>query len=407
MSDLVAPATPEPVVFKEAVDFLRQKLRLPTRAWTDLWQAQHARAFVVAGAMSDSLLADFQSALLKAMEDGGSYADWLADFDAIVARHGWSYNGGRTWRARTIFQANMRSANMAGRWRQIQRTKARRPYLRYVQVQRETKRPLHALWHGTILPIDDPFWRTHYPPNGWYCLCSVIALNARDLARNGWTVSAEAPPVNLRQVALNTPDGPATVSVPEGIDPGWGHNPGIADVGYGEQRVRLAGHEGRWEPLVAPSQVAPGSPLPDLQPQPPQAQLGPRATDAAGLRDNLRAVLGGDEAVLADPAGGQVSIGMAFADHLADRLDGRDAFFPLLPELIQDPQEIWAGFVVNDATGQVALRRRYVKLLQLRRDTTLALVADADNGTWSGLTFFRGKPDALKRLRWGLSVYRK
>lgn len=393
----------EPVVFREAIDFLRNKLRLPTRAWTDLWGEQHARAFVVAGATRDALLADFQGALLKSMEEGRPFADFLADFDRIVETHGWSYRGGRTWRARTIFQANLRSAHMAGRWRQIQRTAARRPYLRYVQVQRETKREAHAPWHGLILPIEHPFWRSHFPPNGWYCLCSVQTVSERELRRRGWKVSAEAPAVALRQVTLNTPDGPATVQVPEGIDPGWGHNAGLAAYGYGNQRLALAGHEGRWEPLIAPSQVAEGGAGP-LEPQTPRGRVLPR-NDGRGAREILRDVLGGDEATFEDPAGGIVSVGPALADHIAPRPDGRERYLPLLPELIEDPQEIWVGFAVNSGTGQVALRRRYVKLLQLRRDTVLGLVADADNGSFSGLTFFRGQVSGARRLRWGLPVY--
>ena len=397
----------EPVVFREAIAFLRRKLRLPTRAWTDVFGAQHAQAFVVAGATRDALLADFQAALLRAMEEGRPFRDFLADFDDIVARHGWSYRGGRVWRARTIFQSNLRSAHAAGRWRQILRTAVRRPYLRYVQVQRESKRLSHEPWHGLILRFDDPWWQTHFPPNGWYCLCSVLQLSERDLRRRGWRVTEPAPAVQLRSVTLNTPDGPAVISVPEGIDAGWGHNPGLAAQGYGEQALRLAGHEGRWERLLAPSQVAQaGGPL---EPVAPRARLGPVLQDPSrdAIRGRLREVLGGEEAVFQDPAGGVVRIGPALADHVAARPDGRERFFPLIPELLEEPQEVWAGFAVNSATGQVALRRRYVKLLRLDRRRTIALVADADNGVWSGLTFFRGKPDALKTLRWGLPVYRQ
>ena len=100
-------------------------------------------------------------------------------------------------------------------------------------------------------------------------------------------------------------------------------------------------------------------------------------------------------------------VGPALADHVAERPDGRERFFPLIPELVEDPQEIWAGFVINSATGQVAVRRRYVKLLQFDRTRTIGFIADADNGSWSGLTFFRGKPDALNNLRWGFPLYRQ
>lgn len=39
--------------------------------------------------------------------------------------------------------------------------------------------------HGRIYRYDDPFWATFYPPNGFNCRCTVIALADRDLKRKG------------------------------------------------------------------------------------------------------------------------------------------------------------------------------------------------------------------------------
>ena len=52
------PASPKQLPFKEAIDFFRTKLRLPTAGWTDIWQQQHSLAFVVAGAQTDAILTD-------------------------------------------------------------------------------------------------------------------------------------------------------------------------------------------------------------------------------------------------------------------------------------------------------------------------------------------------------------
>ena len=41
------------VPFEEAIGFLRDKIRLPKRRWTDLWEGQHARGFVIAGAVQE------------------------------------------------------------------------------------------------------------------------------------------------------------------------------------------------------------------------------------------------------------------------------------------------------------------------------------------------------------------
>ena len=226
---------PEPKPFavapREAIDFLKQKMRVPTAHWTDVWEKMHSRAFMVAGAQSEDLLKDFHEAVTKAIETGGTLGQFREDFDRIVAEHGWSYNGSRGWRSRIIFQTNLRMAYAAGRWQQIQRVKEQRPYLRYVHVDPElndkNSRPEHAAWHNTVLPVDDPFWDTHFPPNDWECRCTVQSLNERDLERYGLEVSDRAPVSELVERVIKTRDGDKkTVQVPKGIGPGFAYRPG-------------------------------------------------------------------------------------------------------------------------------------------------------------------------------------
>lgn len=398
------------VPFDEAIGFFRQKLELPTETWTDLWQGMHARAFVVAGANRAALVADFRQAVDRAIAEGRTIADFRQDFDRIVARHGWSYKGSRGWRSRVIFQTNLRTAYAAGKWAQIQRLKERRPYLRYVAVQDSRTRPEHMAWHGTVLPADHPWWSTHFPPNGWNCRCTVQQLSERDLERLGLRVSDDAPAVRTERRQVNTPDGPVSLEVPEGIDTGFAYNVGEAAWGRAQQRVIMESH-GPWRPLSAPGGSRPASPA-RLSPVAPAAELGPRtkAGDESGLRAALRAALGGrDGRILVDPAGERVNVTQALVDHMLAgraRQDGREAFFPFIPELVEAPQEVWIGFAAAADTGRVALRRRYVKLLDLGRERTLALVADAEDGHWQAMTFYRGDARGLKRLRQGLRIYR-
>lgn len=210
----------------EAIDFLRKKLNVPTARWTDLWHEQHSSAFMVAGAQTEALVSDFHEAVNEAISEGRTLEDFRKDFDRIVNDHGWSYRGSRNWRSRVIFETNMRAAYAAGRWEQIQRVKETRPYLRYVAVMDARTRAEHRGWHDTVLPADDPWWRTHFPPNGWNCRCTVQSLNERDLDRYGLTVNVKAPPIEMVERIVNMPDGPRAVLVPRGIDPGFGYRPG-------------------------------------------------------------------------------------------------------------------------------------------------------------------------------------
>ncbi len=398
---------PSGVPFGEAIDYFRQKVSMPTRTWTDLWEGMHSRAFVVAGATQTDLIADLRNAVAKALEQGTTIAEFRKDFDQAVAKAGWSYNGGRNWRSRVIFQANLRTAYSAGRWQQAQELKARRPYARYIHTPSQHERPEHAGWHGTVLPLDDPWVSTHWTPNGWGCKCSWQTLSQRDLTRYGYQLTSPAPVTEYEDRQINTASGPVMVKTPKGVDPGWGYNVGEAAWGRGAQRLALEAH-GPWEALAAPGAVPPAEMLTAAA---PKAAMGARAKGEAALRTALRKAIGGDGKVFADPTGARVNVTQAIVDHMLEnpaRLDGREAFFPFIPELITDPAEIWIGWARSAESGRVAIRRRYVKLLSLGRDTSLGMVADVDGGQWSGVTFFRGtQARALKPMRTGLRVYRK
>ena len=214
--------------FEEQIDFFRGKLNLPTEAWTDIWESQHDVSFVVAGAARDDLLTDLRDAVDQAIADGTTLATFRRDFDSIVARHGWSYNGGRDWRTRVIYGTNLRTSYAAGRYRQMQDVAEHRPYWRYRHSDAsEQPRHDHLAWDGLILRHDDPWWDTHYPPNGWGCKCYIETLAERDMKRLGKDGPDTAPAVRTRTVTVGAMGPtPRTVTVPVGIDPGWAYAPG-------------------------------------------------------------------------------------------------------------------------------------------------------------------------------------
>lgn len=83
-------------------------------------------------------------------------------------------------------------------------------------------------WHGIILPVDHPWWLTHFPPNGWGCECLPEQVSESDLKRNGWKVSNQAPTSTARTFFPAGNRDP--IKVPKGIDPGFSYNPGIAHL---------------------------------------------------------------------------------------------------------------------------------------------------------------------------------
>lgn len=77
------------------------------------------------------------------------------------------------------------------------------------------------------MPVDDPFWTTHYPPNGWHCRCTVQQISKEDIDANGWTVS-DSPEESYRSWE-NTATGEVK-QIPNGIAPGFDYNVGIANL---------------------------------------------------------------------------------------------------------------------------------------------------------------------------------
>ncbi|ATG77617.1 MULTISPECIES: phage minor head protein [Pseudoalteromonas] len=230
--DLLAPQYGDLVKFKEAIYHFKDKIKLTSESYKDLQGLIHAKAFTVAGATQLSILNDFYKAVDSAISDGETISDFRKRFDKIVDDHGWSYNGKRGWRSKVIYQNNKNTARAAGRWQQQERIKQRRPYLLYLTAGDSRVRPEHGKWNYILLPVDHPFWDTHYPPNGYNCRCKVVSLNARDIARMGLSIS-KPEKVNKFMESFKVVDsstGEELNKLP-GIDLGWDYNPGKAWLG--------------------------------------------------------------------------------------------------------------------------------------------------------------------------------
>ena len=130
-------------------------------------------------------------------------------------------------RLKIIFDTNLRMSYARGQWQRIERVAEARPYLRYVTVEDDRRRPEHAAWHGIILRWDHPFWRTHYPPNGWTCRCTVQQLSEDDLEEFGFAVSDATPPGWDQTREWRNKRTGEVQRVPRGIARGFAHNVGL------------------------------------------------------------------------------------------------------------------------------------------------------------------------------------
>jgi hypothetical protein len=208
--------------FKEQIAYFRNKANVPTERWADLWKEAHNRGFMVAGAMQEDLLADFRKAVDAAISEGKSLNWFKSQFKQIVAKHGWEHNGAASWRSQVIYETNLRQSYTAGREQQIEQVKARRPYGIYKHSGSEHPRHDHLFWNNLVLPLDDPWWQTHTPINGYGCKCKKLTASQRTLDRLGLKVS-QAP--NIEHYDWVDKVTGEVHSIPKGIDPGFDYTP--------------------------------------------------------------------------------------------------------------------------------------------------------------------------------------
>lgn len=238
----------------------------------------------------------------------------------------------------------------------------------------------------------------------------MVSHSAREverLKREGVDIKEKRPDDGYYE--WTNPDTGEVLKIPNGIDPGWAYNPGEAAWGR-TQALRLSEDEGPWKDLDLRGPEFYGRPAKIPVEEAKASPWHPKDKSEGSLRQALSRVIGGEERAFVDPAGETVMVTQAIVDHMLEkpsRIDGREAFFPLIPELIEDPYEIWIGFTKSARSGRVAIRKRYVKAVRIGKNRVLGLWAEVMNGQWVSKDFFRGGLTGAGRLRIGRLLYGK
>lgn len=225
----------------EVLAYFRNKGFVVGFDWRDVWPQEHAHAFTVAKAMEMDVLRTIRAEVDRAIALGLPFEQFQAALTPRLMQLGWwgrqevvdpatglpvMAQLGSPARLRIIYEANIRSANAAGQWERIQRSKDILPFLIYQHTTSREPREEHWAWadQPVVLPVDDPWWDTHFPPNGWQCNCWVLQADEDDAKAAGWTPETKAPAIEL-EPWLNRRTGD-TQMIPKGIDAGWQTNAG-------------------------------------------------------------------------------------------------------------------------------------------------------------------------------------
>jgi len=178
----------KPVTFLEALQFARaRKIVLPDEFYSlDLKTRQLATTVSFLSSMEQ--IQTVIAAVNKAIADGSTFED----FKKLVAEHEIKLSEPYL---KNVFRTNIQTAYSHGRWQQQQRNRDKRPYLMYSAIDDSWVRPSHLALNRIIRHIDDPFWLMYYPPWGFMCRCTVIALTEKQAEKYGITPDDQLPEV--------------------------------------------------------------------------------------------------------------------------------------------------------------------------------------------------------------------
>lgn len=247
----------------DAISYFKSKGLKLSGDWHEIWGRAQAQAFTVANVARLDVLQDIHEALDTALREGKT-AKWFEDtLTPKLQAKGWwgprkeqdargrdiTVAQGSPTRLRLIYGQNLQTAYMAGRYREMLANADDRPWWTYVAVLDAATRPSHAALHGLTFRFDDPFWGSHYPPNGWGCRCRVRARSNKNLERDGATPDSSEGRLVSRQVEIkDRRTGEVTTRevtgyrLPSGqvceTDPGFSYNPGEAAYGTDMEAAR-------------------------------------------------------------------------------------------------------------------------------------------------------------------------
>ena len=233
----------------KAIEWLQAK-GVTAESYRNLTASEIAKVYTIARITDLDMLNDIKQSMIKAADNGQAFADWRKDILQHLQNKGWLHpNGhdgkviidptsgevfGAPRRLENIYRTNMQTAYSAGQYQGYIANIDSRPYWMYDAVGDHRTRPAHAAMDGLVYRYDDPFWATFYPPNGYRCRCSVIALSERDMQRDGKVLSqsGEHNLVETHKVYNKKGDSYPTIAykAPDGslhtTDRGFGYNAG-------------------------------------------------------------------------------------------------------------------------------------------------------------------------------------
>ena len=176
--------------FDEAVAYLKKRDVITKTDYDTLADKMKFRAFTASRVADGDLLKRINGALIQNETAGGTLKDFLKlTNDELLDKVGMGPNAGWYWE--TVYRTNMQTAYNTGRAIELNEV----PPLAFEFIAIDDTRtsdickPYAA--SRVILPPDDPFWKTHWPPLHFNCRSTVRGIYDEDELPDNFTRPTE------------------------------------------------------------------------------------------------------------------------------------------------------------------------------------------------------------------------
>ena len=426
---------------RRAIAYFKAKGYAISWNWWEVWQEAHAKAFTVAKATRLDVLHTLRGALQRALDEGMTERAFARDMEPALKKLGWwgrqvvvgeqgeaeRVQLGSPHRLKTIFRTNMNTSYAAARFRQQFETADIRPYWQYLSMGDARTRPSHAALNGQVFRHDDPFWNSHYPPNGWNCRCRVRALTAEQVKDRNLKITSSRGRLRAVEQQAGVDKHTGEIVTRPGTayrgtdalgrsfiltpDAGWSHNPGrdfplFDPLGQvPDSLARLAKNQHTFRDFALPGLAATPAAL--------RLQV-PRLLDKA---DNAAAALAQLTIALALPKSGwrrvetpagldDVVIAQSFLPHIVEKRGAaRERYAHYILPTLMDPLEVWLSRYEDGS-----FRRRFIAVFEGNRGPQSYVIARENR---DGSFFFNFIPVSILKKKYldsrrkGLLLFRK
>lgn len=157
--------------FDEAREFMVSKVNVSSKVFDEASDEMKKYAFTVSSMLKEDIIVNVSDTLLENFDKGQSFHKFkkslhdgklLQELEELTDRQ-----------IELMYTQNINSAYSYGRYQGLIAATDIFPNWEYITIGDNRVRPAHVALNGVIRHNKDPFWDTHYPPNGFRCRCIV------------------------------------------------------------------------------------------------------------------------------------------------------------------------------------------------------------------------------------------